>query len=403
MCPVIFHIDVNSAYLSWSAVHMLSKGYPTDLRTVDAAVGGDTSKRRGVILAKSIPAKRYHIRTGEPVTDALKKCPHLLLIPPDHDLYRQFSQEMRKILAEYSDDIRPYSIDECFMVYRPFPGDDHSPVKAAHIIRQRIFNELGFTVNVGISTNFLLAKMASDFEKPNRVHTLFPEEIPEKMWPLPVEDLFMVGHAAAARLELLGIRTIGELAHTDPNILYAHLKSHGRTIWEYANGIEKSPVETRTQAAKGIGHSTTLSADVTSVSEASQVLLELAKKVSLRLRAARLFAGMVSVEIKYSDFRSFSHQKQLPEAVQDPAILHQTGMELFNELWTGQPIRLLGLRTSKLSDAPVHQMDLFEAASHIRHQKLDKALDAIRQKYGDSAIIRGSSLTSPSENDKRDD
>ena len=218
MCPVIFHIDVNSAYLSWSAVHMLSKGYPTDLRTVDAAVGGDTSKRRGVILAKSIPAKRYHVRTGEPVTDALKKCPHLLLIPPDHDLYRQFSQEMRKILAEYSDDIRPYSIDECFMVYRPFPGDDHSPVKAAHIIRQRIFNELGFTVNVGISTNFLLAKMASDFEKPNRVHTLFPEEIPEKMWPLPVEDLFMVGHAAAARLELLGIRTIGELAMEDKKV-----------------------------------------------------------------------------------------------------------------------------------------------------------------------------------------
>ena len=278
MCPVIFHIDVNSAYLSWSAVHMLSKGYPTDLRTVDAAVGGDTSKRRGNTRSSVIPAKRYHVRTGEPVTDALKKCPHLLLIPPDHDLYRQFSQEMRKILAEYSDDIRPYSIDECFMVYRPFPGDDHSPVKAAHIIRQRIFNELGFTVNVGISTNFLLAKMASDFEKPNRVHTLFPEEIPEKMWPLPVEDLFMVGHAAAARLELLGIRTIGELAHTDPNILYAHLKSHGRTIWEYANGIEKSPVETRTQAAKGIGHSTTLSADVTSVSEASQVLWNWQKK-----------------------------------------------------------------------------------------------------------------------------
>ncbi len=401
MCPVIFHIDVNSAYLSWSAVHMLSQGCPYDLRTIDSAVGGDTSSRHGVILAKSIPAKRYHIRTGEPVTDALKKCPHLLLIPPDRELYLRFSRRMRRILSEYSDDIRPYSIDECFMVYRPVPGDGGSCVAAAHIIRKRIFKELGFTVNVGISTNYLLAKMASDFEKPDRVHTLFPEEIPEKMWPLPVGDLFMVGRSAASRLELLGIRTIGDLAHTDPAILYSHLKSHGQTLWEYANGIEKTPIGSGPRPAKGIGHSTTLSADITTVSEASKVLSELAQKVSDRLKKAALYAGMVSVEIKYSDFRSFSHQKQLPEVAQDASRLHRAGMELFNELWTGEPIRLLGLRTSRLSDEPIHQMSLFEAETDMRHQKLDKAFDAIRKKYGDGAIIKASSLPS-SDNGKRD-
>ena len=396
MPPVIFHIDVNSAYLSWSAVHMLSKGYPKDLRDMDAAVGGDTSKRRGVILAKSIPAKKYHVQTGEPVTDALKKCPHLLIIPPDHKLYSDFSHKMRALLAEYSPAIHPYSIDECFMTYFPVEGDGGSVLAAADIIRERIYRELKFTVNIGISNNYLLAKMASDFKKPNLVHTLFPEEISEKMWPLPVRDLFMVGQSTAATLELLGIRTIGDLARMNPNILISHLKTHGQTIWEYANGIENTPIiSVRTQAAKGIGNSTTLSADVTEEKEASNVLLELAGMVSTRLKHAGQYAGLVTVEIKYSDFQTASHQKQLPAVTQNTVAIHKAAVELFKELWNGSPIRLLGIRTSKLSSTPAKQMSLFDNMPDEKHQKLDKALEMIRSKYGDNAVIQGSHMKPP--------
>ena len=400
---IIFHIDVNSAYLSWTAVEQLKNGAKTDLRLIPAIIGGDQKTRHGVVLAKSVPAKKYGIHTGEPVANAIRKCPNLTMESPDHELYRQYSRRLMDFLRTYTDQIEQVSVDECYLDFTGIADRFSSPVAAAFEIKDEVLRRFGFTVNVGISTNKLLAKMASDFEKPNKVHTLFPEEIREKMWPLPIRELYMAGASSVRTLEKLEVRTIGDLARMDPAIVELHLKSHGRKLWEFANGIDDSLVEAEPAEAKGIGNSVTLPRDARTEEEACQVLKKLAASVGRRLRKAGYKAGMVSVEIKYSDFRSFSHQKQLPEAVQDPAILHQTGMELFNELWTGQPIRLLGLRTSKLSDAPVHQMDLFEAASHIRHQKLDKALDAIRQKYGDSAIIRGSSLTSPSENDKRDD
>ena len=223
MNPIIFYIDVNSAYLSWTAIRLLAQGESVDIRTIPSAIGGDISKRRGVILAKSIPAKAFQVTTGEPITDALKKCPHLHIVQPDHSYYQQCSHQMLDLLSQYSPDIHPYSIDECFMTYVSFPEDGGSPVTGAHIIRKHIRDSLGFTVNIGISTNRLLAKMASDFTKPDRVHTLFPEEIPQKMWPLPVRDLFMVGKSSARTLELLGIKTIGDLAHTDPAILTSHL------------------------------------------------------------------------------------------------------------------------------------------------------------------------------------
>lgn len=389
---IYFHIDVNSAYLSWTAVERLKKGDTLDIRTIPAIIGGDISKRRGVVLAKSIPAKKYGIVTGEPVVDAFKKCPDLKSYAPDHELYSRYSRRLIGLLSEYSPEISQYSIDECFMEYVPMPGVQ-SPEAAAAIIKDRIRDELKFTVNVGISTNKLLAKMASDFKKPDLVHTLYPDEIQKKMWPLPVRELFMVGRSSAARLELLGIKTIGDLARTDPSILTSHLKSHGQVIWEYANGIENTGIDTRSRPdAKGIGNSTTISFDVVDGDTARHFLMELADSVSRRLRKAHFLAGMVSVEIKYSTFESASHQMQLLTPDNTTQAIYGTACHLFDELWNKKPIRLLGIRTSKLSSDNVRQLDIFDIQENQKQKKLDDALDSIRKKFGDQSVVRASQL-----------
>lgn len=391
---IIFHIDVNSAYLSWTAVERMKQGGPDtlDIRTIPAIIGGDISKRRGVVLAKSIPAKKYGIITGEPVVDAFKKCPRLKSYAPDHKLYSRYSRSMIRLLQEYSPEISQYSIDECFMEYVPIPGTS-SPEEGARLIKDRIRDTLGFTVNIGISTNRLLAKMASDFKKPDLVHTLFPSEVPKKMWPLPVEDLFMVGRSSAQRLKLLGIRTIGDLARTDPAIIVSHLKSHGQTIWEYANGIERSSIDTRSKRdAKGIGNSTTISFDVTDRETARHFLMELSESVSRRLRQQHVAAGMVSVEIKYSTFEQVSHQTQLFTPSNATQTIYQTACRLFDELWNKKAIRLLGIRTSKLTSDTMLQMSIFDNQNNEKQKKLDQALDHIRQKFGDQSIVRASQI-----------
>jgi DNA polymerase-4 len=276
-----------------------------------------------------------------------------------------------------------------------------SPVDAALEIKDAVYQKFGFTVNVGISVNRLLAKMASDFEKPNKVHTLFPEEIPLKMWPLPVSELYMAGRSSVEVLHKLEIRTIGELAKADPALLEIHLKSHGRTLWEFANGKGSSKVIREHVENKGIGNSTTLSKDVTTEERAREVLLMLAETVGGRLRKEQQKASMVSVEIKYSTFQSVSHQKQIARATNTDQVIYENACELFHELWNGEPIRLLGIRTSKLKDddAP-EQMSIFDyqyeekndKVKEEKHRKLDKALDEIRKKFGDESIKRGTLL-----------
>ncbi|MCU6732144.1 DNA polymerase Y family protein [Diplocloster agilis] len=393
MDRIIFHIDVNSAYLSWTSVEHLKNGDGIDLRDIPAIIGGDQKSRHGVVLAKSGPAKVFHVRTGEPVVDALRKCPNLVIEPPDHHLYHEYSRRLMELLSEYSPDLEQVSVDECYMDFSGMTRHYASPVAAATSIKDRICSELGFTVNIGISINKLLAKMASDFEKPNRVHTLFPQEIPAKMWPLPVEELFMVGRSSAQLLHKLEILTIGDLARTDPALLTAHLKSHGRLIWEYANGIDDTPVIGTPTEAKGIGNSTTLPQDVTTLPEAQIILRSLSESVSERLRNAGQLAGMVSVEIKYSDFTVFSHQAQLRVPSNTNASIYECAGRLFGELWNHGPIRLLGIRTSKLvpADTPI-QISLFDLEKPVseKQKKLDAALDQIRRKYGNTAVVRGS-------------
>lgn len=390
-----FHIDVNSAFLSWTAIELLKAGAAQDIREIPSIIGGDMTKRHGVVLAKSTPAKAFGIKTGEPVTDAYKKCPHLKNFPPNHHRYEEYSKRMMRLLSQYSPELVQYSIDECFLRYMPQGAADIrlNAVADAHKIKDRIKTELGFTVNIGISENKLLAKMASDFKKPDRVHTLFQNEIQKKMWPLPVGELFMVGHSTAERLRLLGIKTIGDLAKTDISILTAHLKSHGKTIWEFANGIEGVPIDGRAHTEnKGVGNMTTLSADLSNKREIFIVLRELSEKVAARLRASGQQAGLVCVEIKYSDFTKASHQMQLLSPTNVSDTLYRASCRLFEEFWDGRSVRLLGVRTSKLSEEGQQQMNLFDMAKSEKMQKLDKALDEIRGRYGASAVVRGSKM-----------
>lgn len=395
---IIFHIDVNSAYLSWTAVEQLKNGAEVDLRTIPSIIGGDQKSRHGVVLAKSVPAKKYGIRTGEPVANAFRKCPNLVTAPPDHKLYHQYSERLMVFLRSYTDQIEQVSVDECYMDFTEIAGNYSSPVEGAMEIKNEVYRRFGFTVNVGISSNKLLAKMASDFEKPNKVHTLFPEEIPVKMWPLPVRELFMAGRSSVETLNKLEIHTIGDLANTDPAILELHLKSHGRKLWEFANGMDESRVEKEKAEAKGIGNSVTLPKDVETEEEAGRILNELAESVSRRLRNAGQKAGMLSVEIKYHTFTSVSHQKQVEQAINQKKDIYMAAMQLFRELWNGEPIRLLGIRSSKLvEESEPQQLSIFDipvkSEGEIRREKkiarLDAALDKVRKKYGKEIVQKG--------------
>lgn len=397
MTPIIFHIDVNSAYLSWTAVEKLKNGSEKDLREIPCIIGGSQESRHGVVLAKSIPAKKYGIRTGEPVANAFRKCPNLIMEPPDHKMYSIYSRKLMDFLYTYTSDLEQVSVDECYMDFSGIAHKYRSPVEAALEIKNEVYKKFGFTVNIGISSNKLLAKMASDFEKPSKVHTLFPQEIQLKMWPLPVSELYMAGKSSVEVLKKLEIRTIGQLAQTDPRLLELHLKSHGRTLWEFANGIGDAAVHSEEGAAKGIGNSTTLSKDAETEEEAKEVLLRLAESVGKRLRKAEQKAQMVSVEIKYHDFKTASHQKQLWKASNSDQILYDNACELFKELWNGQPIRLLGIRTSKLSaESEPEQLSIFDIQADNpkdeKHKMLDKALDDIRRRFGEDAVKRGTFL-----------
>ncbi|MCM1213629.1 MAG: DNA polymerase IV [Lachnospiraceae bacterium] len=398
--PIFFHIDVNSAFLSWSALEQLKAGGGTDLRLIPSIVGGDMSKRHGVVLAKSIPAKAYGIVTGEPVVNAFRQCPHLVMVPPDHALYHAKSALLMEYLSGICPDIEQVSVDECYMDYSPIASDYTSPEAAASAIKDGVRERFGFTVNVGVSDKKILAKMASDLKKPDLVHTLYAREIREKMWHLPVSSLFMCGKSSVDTLHKLGILTIGDLALFDPAIIESHLKSHGRTLWQYANGIDNSTIFSEPAKMRGIGNSTTLSSDAVTREEAARILLSLAESVGRRLRADHSMAGLVCTEIKYNTFQSVSHQAALDTPTSTTNIIYRQALALFDELWNETPIRLLGIRTSKLvPDSEPVQLSLFDYTAPVseKQQKLDAALDSIRQKFGKDAVKRGSLLDSREE------
>ncbi len=406
---LIFHIDVNSAFLSWEAAYRIHHlGGTLDLRSIPSVIGGSIESRHGIILAKSIPAKRYNIYTGEPVVSAKKKCPSLYIAPPNYTLYQKCSKALIDLLREYSPCIEQYSIDEAFVdftsVRKLFPS---SVLDFATSLRCRIEKELGFTVNIGISSNKLLAKMASDFQKPNMIHTLFPDEVPSKMWPLPVQDLFFVGPASFKKLKLLGIRTIKDLACTDLEMLRYHLKKHGETIWNFANGLDFSTVVDTPPPNKGYGNSTTVAFDVIDSDTAKQVILSLCETVGTRLRKHDVKAEVLSIQIKTFELQTVSHQTVLPTGTNITRELFHHSCLLFEELWDGTPIRHLGVHTSRIKEDVGRQFHLFDhmelpgiasSSLHLdftKYEVLDKTIDAIRSRYGIDSLKRATFINSP--------
>ncbi len=395
MAKLVFHVDVNSAFLSWEAARRVANG-EADIRLIPAVIGGDREKRTGVVLAKSIPAKKFGIKTGEPIGMALRKCPDLLIAKPDFKLYEENSRKFMDICREYAPVVEKASIDECYLdmsgTHRIYPD----PVALAHTIQDRIRNELGFTVNVGIGENKLLAKMASDFEKPDKVHTLFLSEVPQKMWPLPIGELFTVGGATADKLRHAKIMTIGDLAHANlarvQKIVGIKI---GKQIHDYANGIDPSPVLAEPEEVKGYSISTTLENDIKKAEQAYPVLLALADSVTARIRSDGAKAYCIAVTIRDLSFKTRSHQRSLPNPTDISNEVYQISKELYDELWDGiTPLRLLGIAMTNITKEDTTQFSLFQDEAKEKARKIDKAKDALNAKFGTATIVRGSSIQS---------
>lgn len=390
---IIFHVDVNSAFLSWEAWHQIHELHKTtDIRLVPSAIGGNQETRHGIVLAKSILAGKAGIRTGEPIANALKKCPGLLCFAPDFSIYERCSKALMDLLSQYAPALQQLSIDEAFLDMTGTEKLYGEPVSFAYKLKDEVYEKLGFTVNIGISSNKLLAKMASDFEKPNKVHTLFSSEIADKMWPLPVSDLLYAGKSSVNKLHNLGIFTIGELAHANPDILQQHLKSHGKNLYSYANGIDTSPVTDQVQARKGYGNSITLPCDVTDADNAKLILLSLCENVGRRIRHGNAYVSVISVTLVDMDFHKTSRQMSLDTGTNITDTIYKSACSLFDQLWSGAPIRLIGVHTAKASEDRFLQYSLFDTCKNEKLERLDCALDNIRSKYGDNAVKRASFL-----------
>lgn len=395
---LIFHIDVNSAFLSWEAVYRLSMdSHAVDLRCIPAVVGGDAKSRHGIVLAKSTPVKNCGVTTGEPLSQAYRKCPDMTVVPARFDVYIEYSKKLIDLLEQYTPDIEKFSIDEAFLDMTETIHLFGSPLTVADNLRKQIASELGFTVNIGIAPNKLLAKMASDFEKPDKVHTLFPEQIPVKMWPLPLRELFFVGDAAADKMERIGIRTIGALAACDIRILKTHLgDKYATLIHQYANGIDDEPVAQKDPINKGYGNSITLSRDVADYKTANQVLLSLCETVGARLRADQVRCNCISVELKDWKFHSQSHQLTLYAPTDSTAVLYENACKLLIEFWDLTPVRLIGIRTSRISEDSFLQMNFFETEKSKKLKTVELAVDSIRNKFGTDSIKRARFLDADS-------
>ena len=388
----ILHIDVNNAFLSWTAIDMLAQGEKLDIREIEAVIGGDETKRSGIVLAKSMKAKKRGVCTGETLYQARIKCPNLQVFKGNYKSYRKHSNDLYNILSQYTDKIERFSIDECFLDMTGYLGNSTLLDKAYEISR-RVKKELGFTVNVGVAHNKLLAKMASDFTKPDKVHTLFEEEIPSKMWTLPVSELFMLGRKTLPKLYNMNIKTIGDLAKQDRNEMIKKFGKHGLMMWEYSNGIDNSEVNNLEEKPKGIGNSVTLPRDLCEIEKIEKVLLTLAENVTYRLRRYNMYANVVNVQLRTKEFKDFSHQKKLMSPTSNTTEIYELAKELLKEMYKkGTFIRLVGLRVDNLIEKDEIQISLFNDENNKKHEKIDETVDKLKEKYGYNSITRAGKL-----------
>ena len=387
----ILHVDVNNAFLSWLAVYKLSNGETLDIRTIPSIIGGDEKQRHGIVLAKSNLAKQFGIKTGEPLYSARKKCPTIKIYESNFKVYRKYSDMLYNLLLEYSYKVERFSIDECFVDMTEFLTG-RKLIDVAYEISKRVKKELGFTVNIGVAHNKLLAKMASDFQKPDRVHTLYEKEIPRKMWGLPISELFMVGRRTLPKLYNMNIKTIEDLAKTDQNLLIKKVGKFGKTMWEYANGIDDSEVIFKYQKPKCVGNSTTVSQDINSIDQIEQVLLALTEHTTYRLRKVNMLCNVVSVQLRTSEFKNYSHQRKLDFSTNSTKEIFKVAKQLVKQLYNGEPIRLIGIRVDNLCDESEKQISFFEDTNSKKQENLDKVVDSIKDKFGYETITRAGDM-----------
>ena len=387
------HIDVNNAFLSWSAVYYLLHGSKVDIRETFAVIGGDETKRNGIVLAKSTPAKKKGIVTGETLYQARKKCPELKTYPMKFDFYKEMSYKMFTLISNYTPDIEVASIDECYLDYTPIKNLYGDPLKFAKKLQQEIYDKLKFTVNIGIANNKLCAKMASDFEKPFKIHTLFEDEIEKKMWPLDVSDLFTVGKKSSEKLKVMGINTIYDLAHADPVKLYPYFKNQTNYYINIANGIDDSRVVSEWTEYKGISNEITLDHDIDDFVEVYPYLLSLSEKVSQRLRKYDKYANTLCVIIKDNKFKRRTHQMKLVNATNSTDEIYDYAKKILKDMWDDDVIRLVGLRLDNLTDKRSTQISMFDKdLTFKRDERLDKTVDFLKEKYGKNIIKKAGSV-----------
>lgn len=387
------HIDVNNAFLSWTAVDLLNSGYPIDIRNIESIIGGDESKRHGIVLAKSMVAKRRGVRTAETIRDAKRKCNDLKIYPPNHKLYQEMSNKLFNLISQYTPDIEKLSIDECFIDYTKVKKLYGDPIKFAYKLKNKIKDTLGFTVNIGIANNKLCAKMASDFLKPDRVHTLFDSEVENKMYPLPIEDLYGVGKSSSKKLKELNINTIGDLANTDPQKLYKYFKNQTEKLINSAKGIDNSIIMVKKMETEGISNSTTTSYNLNSLDEIYKYLYPLVENVSISLRKKNKYASQIGVMLKDKYFKSYSHQRKLKNPTSNTDEIYLVAKELVKELWNEEGIRLVGVSLNKLSTSLHHQISMFEDVKVVeKNNDLDKIVDKLKEEYGNNIIVKASQL-----------
>lgn len=394
---VILHVDCNNAFLSWTAVNMLHKGSKVDIRKRYAVIGGDEAQRRGIVLAKSMLCKSKGVITGETLYSARKKCPYLEVYKPEFSIYKRYSDMMWVYLSNYSDKIERYSIDECFIDYTDSYKLFGDPVKLAYKIKEDIKNNFGFTVNVGVGNNKLLAKMASDFSKPDKVHTLFFNEVKEKMWPLDVADLFMIGKSSSKKLYSLGIKTIGDLANCDKDFLVRNFKSMGRMMWEYANGIDNSEVESDYGNPKSISVSEVLPYNYTNIDDIYMELKKLSISTGKKLREKKMYAPNVNIWVKFNDFSKISKQITLDNLINNDEDIYNNAVKLFNKIWdvdSEKKIRALCVGVSNLTDVYKVQLSIFEDinVNNKKNDNLQIVIDNIKSRFGEQAITYADEL-----------
>lgn len=387
----ILHVDVNNAFLSWLAVDRLENGEKLDIRTIPSVIGGDEKQRHGIVLAKSNLAKQFGIKTGEPLFSARKKCPTLKIYESNFKVYKQYSDMLYKLLLEYSYKVERFSIDECFVDMTEFLNGKKL-IDVAYEINKRVREELKFTVNIGVAHNKLLAKMASDFQKPNRVHTLYEQEIQRKMWSLPISELFMVGKRTLPKLYNMNIKTIGDLALVDKELLIKKFGKFGKMMWEYANGIDNTEVVFTMQKPKCVGNSTTVSQDINDLEKIEEFLLALTEHTTYRLRKIKMLCNVVSVQLRTNEFKNYSHQRKLDFSTNSTKEIFNVAKQLIKQMYNGEAIRLIGIRVDGLCEETEKQISIFENNNIKKQEELDKVVDLIKDKYGYEKITRAGDM-----------